>query len=999
METFCRRFVRFGMKRLMLGSFIGCSMASLLAAGLAGDDPGAKTIMRVPWTTSRMIGSPDPPAPYQTKRVFSKLRFSNVVDLCNAPGTERLFLAEQGGRVVSFRPDADVENADDLIRLNEKARELNSVYGITFHPGFATNRYMYICYVLRDGLADGSRVSRFEVTQTEPPRIDPNSEKILITWISGGHNGGCIKFGRDGYLYISTGDGAGPNPPDPLQTGQDNTDLLSSILRIDPDHPDAGKGYRVPADNPFLNRADCRPEIWAYGLRNPWRMSIDQETGALWVADVGWELWEMVYRVVRGGNYGWSIVEGPQTIHASGKRGPTPIEPPLKSHPHSEAASITGGLVYHGKRLGKLSGAYIYGDWVTGKIWALREGHGNSATVDELVDTPFQIVCFAEDNARELYVVDYGGGIYQLEPNNAPPTYLTFPRKLSETGLFASTSEHRLAQGVAPFEINTEMWADGAIADRFIALPGESRIQTGPRNAWLNQTKNDWKYPTNAVLGKTISIDLQQGKPETRRRLETQVLHFDGLDWRAYTYRWNEAQSDADLVDASGEETTFQVQPAASSGAPHAQTWRFHSRTECQRCHNPWVNVALAFIAPQLNRSIRTSSEQAPKANQLRSLSALGYFDQLLNERASPKFADPYEAEGNITERARSWLHVNCSHCHREGAGGSVVTHFDYDTPPRRMKAIGRVPSQGTLGLTNARVVAPGAPACSILYYRVSTSGQGRMPLIGSKEVDPRGTKLLHDWIAQVPTRWSEDKEEPAFPPLESAAELQALRDERSSIANVRARLDKVLSTPSGALELLSLLNEEGAALPWRGELLARVPKHPLFQVRDLFERFLPDELRPKKLGTSFKLEDLLGLKGDAGLGRSVFYREDVQCARCHRIQGEGREFGPDLSHVASKYSRSQILEQIMHPSQIIDPAFVTYQIETVQGDSISGFVTKRENGEVAIKDADLKESILAPGQVKEMHASQLSAMPEGLLQAMTASEAADLLEFLALQK
>ncbi len=217
------------------------------------------------------------------------------------------------------------------------------VYGLTFHPGFPTNRWVYVCYVLKSDLPDGSRVSRFKVGDSNPPRVDPASELILITWLSGGHNGGCLKFGHDGYLYISTGDAAAPNPPDPFQTGQDNGDLLSSILRLDVDQTEPGRNYRIPTDNPFVKMSGSRPEIWAYGFRNPWRMSIDRKSGDLWVGDVGWELWEMICRVERGGNYGWSIVEGPQSVNPEWKRGPTPILPPVKAHPHTEAASITGG--------------------------------------------------------------------------------------------------------------------------------------------------------------------------------------------------------------------------------------------------------------------------------------------------------------------------------------------------------------------------------------------------------------------------------------------------------------------------------------------------------------------------------------------------------------------------------------------------------------------------------------------------------------------------------
>ncbi len=574
---------------------------------------------RIPWLSSRVIGSPEPPPPYQVERVFPQVKFNNPVDLCAAPGTDRLFTAVQAGKVYSFKNEPSATSPDLVIDLSRSIPGVNALYGIAFHPGFATNHFLFVCYVLKDGLPDGSRVSRFTLSDTDPPRADPATEKVLITWFSGGHNGGCLKFGPDGCLYISTGDGGNPNPPDPFQTGQDTSDLLSSILRIDVDHPPAGKPYRIPEDNPFFNREGSRPEVWAYGLRNPWRMSFDRATGALWVADVGWELWEMVYRVERGGNYGWSIVEGPQSVHPDGKRGPTPILPPVKAHPHTEAASITGGFVYHGRRLKELVGAYIYGDWVTGKIWALRIPQPGAAVVRELVTSPLQVVCFGEELSGELLVVDYGGGIYRLAPNTSTPTLPAFPRRLSETGLFASTANHELAAGVRPFAINAEMWADGALTRRFIGLPGDSSIQTGASNDLNNtsaiQTKNNWRYPTNSVLGKTLALEMVKGRPETLRRIETQMLHFDGLTWHAYSYRWNDSQSDAVLVEAPGDEATFEIRDPAAPNGHRQQSWRFHSRSECLRCHNPWVNVALAFTAPQLNRKAELTRNFSAKSD------------------------------------------------------------------------------------------------------------------------------------------------------------------------------------------------------------------------------------------------------------------------------------------------------------------------------------------------------------------------------------------------
>jgi len=226
---------------------------------------------------------------------------------------------------------------------------------LAFHPQFAKNRYVYVSIIFdglkrRMQLPDGTRISRFKMTDTDPPRIDPKSETVLLTFMGGGHNGCDMHFGNDGFLYISSGDAASPNPPDVHDVGQNMGSLLSKILRIDVDRSENGKVYAIPPDNPFVGLPGARPETYAYGFRNPWRMSFDRPTGDLWVGDVGWELWEMVYRVKKGGNYGWSIKEGRQDIRPNAKRGPTPILPPNLDFPHTEAASITGGYVYHGKQ-------------------------------------------------------------------------------------------------------------------------------------------------------------------------------------------------------------------------------------------------------------------------------------------------------------------------------------------------------------------------------------------------------------------------------------------------------------------------------------------------------------------------------------------------------------------------------------------------------------------------------------------------------------------------
>ena len=491
---------------------------------------------RTPWTTSRITGTPEPPPKFRTERVWPKFKFEHITVITCAPGTDRLFVTEQAGKMFSIPNDPNCEKPDLFFDLPKEIRTLDpagpakdtgDVYGLAFHPQFEKNRICYICYVLNskkagEQLPDGTRVSRLRVTKTDPPRVDPASEEIIITWLAGGHNGGCLAFGPDGCLFVSTGDATAPSPPDGLDAGQDMSRLLSGILRIDVDHRDGDRPYSIPPDNPFVSLDGARPEKWAYGFRNPWKISFDRATGDLWVGDVGWELWESVLRVERGGNYGWSIMEGPQPVKTEGRRGPTPILPPTIALAHSEAASVTGGYVYRGKKLKELVGAYIFGDWETRHIWAAWWDGAKIARRDELVEPALRVVAFAEDHDGELFVADYDDGtIHQLVPNDARQAAHEFPRTLSETGLFDTVVKHRPAPGVLEFSINAEQWMDGASAERFVALPGDSSVtlhkDSVPIAGTIMQTKLEW--PQDAVLAKTVSQELERGKPESRRRV------------------------------------------------------------------------------------------------------------------------------------------------------------------------------------------------------------------------------------------------------------------------------------------------------------------------------------------------------------------------------------------------------------------------------------------------------------------------------------------------
>ncbi len=922
---------------------------------------------RKPWTTSKITGTPEPPPPYRLERVFPKLTFDHPLEIVRAPGTERLFVIEHHkehlGRIFSFPNDPACAAPDLFIDLPaeiegwqkvQDCKGVGAAYGIAFHPDFEKNRYCYVCYVLEHkvkgkSLPLGSRISRFTVGRTDPPRADPKSEVILLEWLEGGHNGCCLRFGPDGFLYASTGDGTAPNPPDALNTGQDLSDLLSSILRIDVNRAENGKAYAVPPDNPFVNTPGARPEVWAYGFRNPWRMNFDTATGNLWVGDVGWERWEMLYRVVRGGNYGWSVMEGPNPVNTAGKRGPTPILPPAMAIEHPDAASITGGYVYHGKRLPELTGKYVFADFEMFRVFAARcEGDGLSERQD-LARTAERVVAFVEDKDGELLLLDYlGGGIHRLVPNDGGAHNPAFPKKLSETGLFAADGAP--APGVIPYSINAEQWLDHATGERFVALPGSSSIALQGGRPTL---------PKDGVLAKTLSIEMERGKPATRRRIETQVLHYDGRDWQGYSYQWNDEQTDATLVAAVGAEKTLSVVDSRAPGGRREQRWTFPARAACAGCHTvSWPRYLATINDPQLDRDGQLA--------RLRALKVLSPGTLAGGPGETKRLCDPRETAGDLDARARSYLHVNCAVCHRPGGGTSSMLDLRIDRPIKDMFAYGVRPVLGTFDLHDGYIIAGSDPSRSVLFYRMAKMGHGRMPHVGSTVVDEDGLALVARWIEQLPAT----PREPATVPDAST---------------------------SGALDLMRAIDAGRLPDDVRREAIQKGLASGQDAVRGLFERFVPADQRPKRLGTRVNPAEILAVKGDVERGRQLFFESSsLQCRSCHMIAGRGETYGPDLSHVAVKSTREKILESILEPSKEIDPKFATYLVQTEQGAVYSGLLLEKSEKAVVLRDGARKEIRIPAGSVSRMVAQKTSAMPEFLIQGLTALEAADLVEFLA---
>ena len=900
---------------------------------------------RVPWTTSRIHGSPEPPLPYRVERAFPKLTFTNPLDAATIPGTDRLVIAEQHGKLFSIPDDEACENADVFADLKQFDPEAVECFAFTFHPRFAVNRFAFV-WINLDGHGkrnrdDGTHIVRFRVTEENPPRLDLASGKIIYTWMSGGHNGGNLRFGPDGMLYISAGDSADPDPPDPLATGQDISDVLASIQRIDVDHPDAGRAYGIPKDNPFVATPGARGEVWAYGFRNPWRMSFDRKTGALWVADVGWELWEMIHRVERGGNYGWSITEGGrQDVRPDRARGPTPILPPVLTLSHKESVSITGGEVYYGKKFPELGGAYIYGDWQLGTFWSLRNGKSTELCRSSLLPAGFGI-----ERDGELIICDQGGGgLWRFARNPDAGRVSKFPRRLSESGIFADAKAQTPAPGVMPYKIHAERWADHATSERWLALPGNENIEIAKKEFGV-MGAGRWVFPKDAVLAKTYSLEMERGNPASRRRVETQIMHFDGIQWAAYSYRWNDAQTDADIVPEGGADATFDVKDSAAPDGAMRQPWRYFSRAECLRCHNMWENFTPGFSASQLDREAIAAAGDP-----------LALLTRLNLPPEEPKLADPHGTAA-IELRARSYLHANCATCHRFGGGGSVPTLMNIETKLADARLIEAKPVQGGLGLPDARVIAPGDPYRSVLLYRMATAGRGHMPYLGGKLIDDRGLLLVRDWIAG----------------MKRESESPALTD--SPLASAFAVIDGTL---------------KGDA---REEAIARGAALPDPMQRDLFERFLPESQRRKVLGPDLHADALLALTGDSSRGKTLF---SAICVACHRAGDIGIDFGPDLTHIAAKYQRPALLEQILQPAKIIEPQWHLATVTMKNGDALTGFIAARTDAGITLKMAGGESRRIPAGDFDKTTTAPVSLMPDGLLQNLTAQEAADLLAFVS---
>ncbi len=727
---------------------VGISIAQGQQAAKGRPDGLPAKLLRV--DTRALMASPAP-LPLEASRAFRHLQFQRPVEFTHADdGSNRVFVVEQRGVIRRFENRDDVKEAAVFLDIRQQVLSEGNeegLLGLAFHPRFKENGEFFVYYSARPR---SSVISRFRVSKDDPRAADRASEErlLVIKQPYENHNGGSIRFGPDGYLYIGLGDGGAAN--DPHGHAQDLSTLLGSILRIDVDRRDQGLKYAIPQDNPFVSRPGARGEIWAYGLRNVWRLSFDRKTGDLWAGDVGQDRFEEVNLIRRGGNYGWNVREG---FHPFDPNSPSKLPElidPLAEYFRHEGESVTGGLVYRGQSLPKFVGAYFYGDFVSGNVWTLRWDGKQVVENRQVAKTGLEIAAFGEDQQGEMFLCAFDGHLYRLRPRAIDPRAVAaFPRKLSDTGLLASVKENRPAPGLIPYEVNVPFWSDYAVKDRYIALPEKGSVRFHEREKW--------EFPVGTVFVKTFWMHRDRVNWKELFRLETRLFVHAPDGWVGYTYVYNEDESEAHLLDAS------QVKhlKIKTSHGQIEQPYYFPSRSDCMACHTKAEGFVLGTTTRQMNRTQRYRGDTE---NQLEMLSRLGVFTE---KAAAKEEAFPDWGFGNYGRSgqghsepdlgilpkeksepfARAWLEVNCAVCHRPKGIAPHERDLRFHTPLEKMNLVGKRPSHVQLSPPGSALLRPGAPELSELLFRAGHRGPQQMPPLASKLVDPHAMDVLREWI------------------------------------------------------------------------------------------------------------------------------------------------------------------------------------------------------------------------------------------------------------
>lgn len=666
---------------------------------------------------------PDVTSPVSFVRTFANVELTLPTMIAQDPiQPSRWFATQRGttnggsGQIVAFDEDTngDARVVASIGPLALVTDGEGGLLGMAFDPSFASNGRVYISYVAQDANGKPRSTIAYLTSSDGGSTFGAPTEVLSFEQTdSPSHKAGGIAFGHDGYLYASFGDGFYPS--DGAAHGQDTTTMFSKIIRIDVSQTP----YGIPADNPFAS-GPGEPAIYARGFRNPFRFSFDRQNGQLWVGDVGEDRREEIDLVSPGGNYGWPCLEGTLTYLAGDPtRCPDPsgIIGPVFEIPHNAAShSITGGVVYRGSQVPTLAGSYVYADFITQELFALDTTKLQAQVLNPAGPTA-NWVDFAEDKDGEIYTVGLmQGAIYKMVPTPSG-SLSTFPALLSETGCVLPTDPTQAAGGMLAYDVISPLWSDGAEKSRWFAVPEGTQITL--------KDDGDFDLPIGSVAMKTFFLG--------GRRVETRLLmrHDDG-QWGGYSYEWNDAQTDATLL------------VAGKTKSVGGQSWVFPSRTDCTRCHTDAAGGTLGLELGQLNHDFYYPTT-GRVANQVSTFALVGMFDSPTPSNL-PSYPSPTGAAA-AADRAKSYLHANCSFCHRPEGGGRGPMDLRFATP----FAWCNVPAEtGNLGNPAALLMVPGHPENSLVSSRAHDTSFYRMPPLGTALDDTLGLASVDDWIRSV---------------------------------------------------------------------------------------------------------------------------------------------------------------------------------------------------------------------------------------------------------
>ena len=726
-------------------------------------------LQRLPNTTLQFPPTP-PRFGFTVANAFPSLSLSQPVCITSPPGeTNRLFILEKAGNIVVIT-NLSSPNRNVFMSLSVMSDSESGLLGLAFHPGYTTNGYFFVFSSRNLNTPQGNGrhqcISRFQVSPTDPNHGLPGSEVMLIQQYdtAGNHNGGDLHFGPDGYLYASLGDeGAQYN-------GNRNTQVItnkffSAILRIDVDkrpgnllpnsHPASSTNYFIPADNPYIgltsfngqpvDPASMRTEFYSIGYRNPWRMSFDRTTGFLYVGDVGQDQYEEVSVITNGANAGWAYYEGvhlAKSLYPSQStilaNPPAGLVLPIQEYPHSGDANyrgnaVIGGVVYRGSRISQLYGAYVFSDNGSGKVWMLRYDGNNTVPFEYIADAAGPSALGIDPRNGDVLIAQLNNNQIGRLDYNSTATGAPLPPTLAETGAFTDLGTLEPNPGIVPYDINVPFWSDHAIKTRWFSVPNTNlAIGFNP--------KNNWSFPTGSVWIKHFELELTNGVPESRKRLETRFIVRTPEGVYGATYRWDSA-TNATLVAEAGMDETFSIN---ESGNIRTQIWHYPGRAECLACHTPQGGFALGFTTAQINRNLDYGTTIT---NQIEALSLAGYFTSAVSNRyLLPALAQATNGNVSLEYRARSYLAANCVQCHQPGGVNYALWDARINTPgPQTGIFNGRL--NNDFGNTNNRVIVPGSLANSVLFQRVANLGSGHMPPLATSVLNTEAIGLLSAWI------------------------------------------------------------------------------------------------------------------------------------------------------------------------------------------------------------------------------------------------------------